>query len=925
MKDKDFNLARGRLKTLSFLNVGSMDRKRAEVAIKLTETLLPKLLASPAVHQAGDDFFPNTFAEQIWTDNYRDGSEPITSTMWRVAVAVMAGEKRAEYWTERLFLALISRRISFGGRVVANLASSHKEVSVFNCYGTQRNKRPCDSIEGIYEDLRIGAHILKTEGGVGFNFSHLRPRGTFIKGIGIGSPGLVKFMELYDKSSEIITEGHPEGDNFQVPENTTSKRRVRKGAMMGMLHVSHPEIYRFIAAKARPNTLTKFNMSVIVTDEFMRAVDHDENWDLWFPDINWVDYDRLWDGDFDNWKAMGRPIKVYQTVKARDLYKTMMEATYKRNEPGIYFIDAANRYNNLSAIQKITGTNPCGEIAMLGDPVVWKGQSTVGDICNLGHLNLPAYIDRDPYAIGRGEIRFNHEQFKADVELLVRALDNLIDHAKYPMEGLKLAARLRRKIGIGVMGYGSALYMMGMRYGSKVAQTWTEEILREKCLAEHTASALLAKEKGPFLLYDRKTFGEGGFIDRLPRDPRFNDIRDLIRKHGMRNAQLSTCAPTGGTGIFMGLVSGGMEPVFEKEYHRWVVESHRVREVCEGLEYPAFWDGDLTPTKDFRPTKVGDEDVLMTKDGVLMICRNHGLRRKVLCQDYGWAWCKHNLTIEEIDAAEKAGVFATARDLTVTDHVEPFLLFSRWVDNSISKTVNLPADFAFDAFQDLYFDIWRRGARGMTTYREGTMTAVLETKDESVKSVKKETKDFLAAFSGHGAEGVIFEDVELPSEYPARGYILKAEGKKWYLHVAFKDRGMTRPFAIFVSTNAKEPTAITLNALEVLESLSAQFGLPVDRLAEQREKYATQQNPVKIARVLGFLLRHNVPIADVVAALTAVECTAGSFVWRVRKFLSGFVPEAEMEKMLGRCKCGGELRMQEGCAVCSECGASKCG
>lgn len=301
------------------------------------------------------DFFVNDFQRQVWEDNYQNQNETIENTQHRLADTIYKDDN--EVHRLNAYSALMARRLFFGGRVTANTGTGVQNVHSFNCYAAQRATKPVDSIKNIFTDVHNAAEILKTEGGIGFNFNHIRPKGTLIKGVGVGTPGVCAFMEIYDKSAEIITRGSSE-DVIQAGDSAT-KKKIRKGAQMGMLHIRHPESPDFILAKSVPNMLTKFNMSVIIPDSFMQAVENDENWDFWFPDIHFEKYDEEWNGDFEEWEEKGYPKVIYDTKPAREVWDLIIENTFRRNEPGLYFIDNANRYNNLIYYQKITGTNPC--------------------------------------------------------------------------------------------------------------------------------------------------------------------------------------------------------------------------------------------------------------------------------------------------------------------------------------------------------------------------------------------------------------------------------------------------------------------------------------------------------------------------------------------------------------------------------------
>jgi len=406
------------------------------------------------------------------------------------------------------------------------------------------------------------------------------------------------------------------------------------------------------------------------------------DWDLWFPDIKHPEYDKLWKGDFDAWEAAGLPKVIYQTIKARELWDKLIQNTYTRNEPGILFIDNAEKNNNLTRYMKVTGVNPCGEILMCADPGIVEIDGVIyeylGDICNLGAINLTQF-----FTIENG---FAWDAFKESVAVLVRALDNVIDISGYPLEKIKNAAMLRRKIGCGVMGYGSLLFMMGFKYGSQKANEFTEVLMKEYANAAYQASAMLAKEKGAFPLWKPEMINDGyiGNSGMLT-----DETLDLIAAHGLRNAQLMTIAPTGTTSIFAGLVSGGVEPVFEKEYTRWVISNHRAEELLEGLDAPDYRNGQFVETKDFKFSMAGDEKVLVSLDGTLMIDQNHGLRKKEICEDYGWYWAKKHRDPDAVTFAKRLGIYKTAMELSVKEHMDAFKVMSKAVDMSISKCVDV--------------------------------------------------------------------------------------------------------------------------------------------------------------------------------------------------------------------------------------------
>jgi ribonucleoside-diphosphate reductase alpha chain len=304
-----------------------------------------------------------------------------------------------------------------------------------------------------------------------------------------------------------------------------------------------------------------------------------------------------------------------------------------------------------------------------------------------------------------------------------------------------------------------------------------------------------------------------------------------------------------------------------------------------------------------------------------MIDKNRGLTKRVECEDYGWTWVKANLSPEEIAEAEAHGVYACSMDLSLDEHLDPFIIFSKRIDNSISKTINLPNDAPFEGFSEMYMRLWKEGVRGCTTYREGTMTAVLESMGAS--TAQKAQSEFYATWAGHDSDKV-FDSVTLPDEYPLTGHIIKSEGKKFYVNVAYKDPAMTRPFALFVNTNNKESDILTYTVLDVLESLAKEVGVPDEFINKNKAKYSGQNNITKLARTISLLLRHNVPIETIVVVLDSItEIPISSFIFRIKKFLTKFIDNVKLSEVCP--ECGAPLMYNEGCKRCSECSFTFCG
>ena len=844
--------------------------------------------------------FVDTFQKQIWESKYQYKNESFKGFCERIGDNIFPNDEKHR---EELIGYLKNFEVLFGGRINANIGVDEDGLTLFNCYIMSTGVKDIDSLEGILDLAKDYALTLKSEGGVGFCANFLRPAKTIIRKIGVSTPGSVKFLEIYDKLSEVITSGSVDKDDSY--QGVPTKSSIRKGATMITMSLCHPDIEEFITAKSTPNRLSKMNMSVLVNDAFMYAVENNLDWDLWFPDINFEKYKTEWDGDFERWAEKGYPFLVYKTVKARDLWGLLLKNTYNRNEPGILFIDTIRKYNNVAYLTGcgINSTNPCGEVFGATGFVKYNGNIIkIGDVCDLGSVNVTRFYD-----MKTGQ--FDFESFGKRVALMVRCLDRIIDISNYPLQQYEDSAKLRRKIGVGLAGIGSLFMMMNIRYGSPESIEFLENQLLPYFMNElYRASALLAKELGPFELYSKKLLKSGylnlGILDK--------EVVDLIKEYGLRNSALSAIAPNGTLSILAGNISGGIEPVFSKEFYRWVrIEGRKV-----DFDYPNIHKGEWFETDYFKETNAGDEIVLISKDEQYRIDKNTGLCGKVLIQDYGYK------------LAEKFGfdAVAGATELSIDEHLEVLRVVSKYIDLSVSKTINIPADTTFEEFKKLYGKIYDYGIKGCTTYREDSSAAVLENvKKEKEKSIKKQQKEFLDSFKNQNGSVVVELDVKLPEQYPAVGYILKSEGKKWYLHVCFKDKECTKPFAIFVNTNHKEDNTPTFNALEKLEDLAVYKGLKTEYIELTKQKYAYQKNPVKICRMLGLLLRHNVAVYDVVKALDGVdEAVVGTFVFRIKKFLAQFVQEDDIEvAVCPSCK-EKALVFQEGCFLCNSCGHSKC-
>ncbi len=466
-------------------------------------------------------------SREIWDAKYRlkepDGT-PIDVTVedtWRrVAKALAAPEKEPEVWEPRFYEALEGFKFIPGGRIVAG-AGTDRAVTLFNCYvmGTIP-----DSMDGIFSNLREAALTMQAGGGIGYDFSTLRPKGAIVKGVGSDASGPISFMDCWNTMC-----------------STVESAGARRGAMMATMRCDHPDIEAFVEVKADPTRLRQFNLSVLVTDAFMQAVADDLDWLLRF------------DG------------KTYKTVQARELWTKIMRSTYAYAEPGVIFIDRVNRLNNLWYAERISATNPCGE-----QPLPPYGN------CLLGSFNLAMLINR-PFSRVNGNHRglraahLNPARLRALVGISARMLDNVIEISKFPLQQQQEEAFAKRRIGLGITGLADALAMCGVVYGSDEAVEMTQSWLQVIEEAAYIASANLAAEKGSFPLFDREKYLDGEYIKGLP-----SNVREAIADKGMRNSHLMSIAPTGTISQFAHYVSSGLEPIFSLK------QSERKRRMPDG-------------------------------------------------------------------------------------------------------------------------------------------------------------------------------------------------------------------------------------------------------------------------------------------------------------------------------------------------------
>src|SRR6056297_2366028 len=657
--------------------------------------------------------FAAPIAQSIWDMKYRlkeaDGTpldETVEDTWRRIARALAEVERDPSHWEDRFYDALEDFKYLPAGRITAG-AGTARNVTLFNCFvmGTIP-----DDMGGIFEMLKEAALTMQQGGGIGYDFSTIRPKGAEVKSVAADASGPLSFMDVWDAMCRTIMSAGS-----------------RRGAMMATMRCDHPDIEDFISAKSDAARLRMFHVSVLVTDACMEAVKADGPWELKFTG------------------------KVYHTVEARDLWNRIMQATYDYAEPGVIFIDRINQANNLAYCETIAATNPCGE-----QPLPPYGA------CLLGSINL-ARLVRDPFG---EDASVDEEELARLVGLAVRMMDNVVDASNFPLDAQAREAHAKRRIGLGVTGLADALLMCGLRYGAEDAVAQTESWLRAIARAAYLASTDLAKEKGAFPLFDREAFLASGTMQAMD-----DDVRSAVAEHGIRNALLTSIAPTGTISLYAGNVSSGIEPVFAYSYTRKVLQK----------------DGSRT-----------EEEVV----------------------DYAVQMWR-----ERFGDAELPEYFVNAQTLAPQDHVKMQAAAQRWIDSSISKTINCPADISFEAFKDVYLQAYETGCKGCTTYRPNDVTGSVLSVSEAEDKAPGETG---APVPQEGGEVVYMsEPLDRPTELESATYKLKWPDSNHANYITVNDiilNGHRRPFEVFINSKNMEHYAWTVALTRMISAVFRRGG-----------------------------------------------------------------------------------------------------
>ncbi|MFA6292291.1 MAG: adenosylcobalamin-dependent ribonucleoside-diphosphate reductase [Victivallales bacterium] len=626
----------------------------------------------------------NTFFDvgaEIWNRKYRyEGSngvpedKTVQETWARVARAAAAREKDKKLWEKNFTELLSGYRFLPGGRILSNAGTARSAVTMFNCYVMNKID---DSIEGIFDVVKDSAVTQKQGGGVGFDFSTLRPANSHIKGCEAKSSGPISFMQVMDSTCKTIMSAGQ-----------------RRGAQMAVLRCDHPDIEEFITAKHKNDNLRMFNLSVAVTDKFIKAVKSNGKWDLVFNG------------------------NVYKTLNAVDLWELIMKSTYDYAEPGFILIDRVNQMNNLHYCEDICATNPCGE-----QPLPPYGA------CLLGSVNLTQFVS-NPFT---PKAKIDFSGIEQNVRTAVRFLDNIVEISGYPLEKQKEEAVNKRRMGLGITGLADLMIFMRMRYGSAESIKISADIMKTITYSAYDASIGLGREKGVFPMFDPLKYPKGGFISTLP-----GEIRKGISKHGLRNSHLTSIAPTGTISLFAGNISSGIEPVFALTYDR------KIRNTTEH-------DFSVVEVSDYAYSKFKAEN----KDSKI--------------PDY----------------------FVTAEQVTPEEHVKIQAELQKYVDSSISKTINIPTTYPYDKFKDIYMFACDHGLKGCTTFRPSDKIAGILVKKEDGQA--------------KNGKSAVVPDLPRPKELEGTTYKIKTPLAPDALYLTINDiieeeTGKRRPYELFINT-----------------------------------------------------------------------------------------------------------------------------
>jgi ribonucleoside-diphosphate reductase alpha chain len=720
---------------------------------------------------------PQAISEEVLVEKYAKGAERTAADVRRRVARALAAVERDDQRTawEDAFFRVQEQGLIMGGRINSS-AGTDLKATLINCFVQPVG----DSISsdggevGIYAALNQAAETMRRGGGVGYDFSRIRPQGAYVEGTQSRASGPLSYMRVFDKSCE-----------------TVESAGARRGAQMAVLRCDHPDIEAFVHAKDRGD-LRNFNLSVAATDAFMQAVASDASWELVHrapPAAELIEQGAHRRGD---------GLWVYRAVRAAELWRAIMASTYDHAEPGVVFIDTVNRDNNLSYCEVIEATNPCGE-----EPLPPYG------CCDLASLDLTRFV-RAPFS---PDAEFDFAAMRAVVAIAVRMLDNVLEATVWPLAEQAREATAKRRIGLGFTGLGDALLMLKLRYDADEGRRMAAAIARELRDAAYRASVDLAQEKGAFPLFDAERYLEAPrFASRLP-----DGLKAEIRAHGIRNSHLLAIAPTGTISLaFADNASNGIEPPYSWFYMRKRRMADDTRR-----EYPV----EDHAYRLYKQLHGLDDDVT-----VVPFDRARGATPGAAWVEQGRRW------------AMLPSYFVTALEMDALDHMRMSAAIQPFVDTAISKTVNVPADYPFTEFENLYFEAWKSGLKGLTTYRPNAVVgAVLEVPPQAVAPqdfdvadpdrrirLERAPEPPLASLRWPGRP-------ELPQGNPSWTYAVRHPFGDFAVFIGHIENGPAYPFEVWVN-GAEQPRGLGAIAKTLSMDMRAEDRAWLDKKLSALEK-----------------------------------------------------------------------------------------
>lgn len=680
--------------------------------------------------------FTNPVSEKIWQTRYQKNNETYNENLERVAKFCSNNEKEFND-----FYNLMKNKLFFpAGRTMSNCGIG-KDLTLNNCFTA--GSVP-DDLSGIFDYVKLGALTHQKGGGIGYDFSKLRPKGSKTSNDAIAS-GVVSFIQVFDAQTETILQGN------------------RRGANMGVLNVHHPDIIDFITAKSKnADFLKHFNLSVMIDDKFMKAVENDFDTYLFFPV-----YDER--GKILNPEDPHTNFKYLEKIKAKKLWDLIMKTAYDTGEPGVFFYDNLNNQNNIWYDETITLSNPCGEYVA---GIIWndsfRSSDEFGGACNLGSLILPNFVE-NPFT---DSAKLDLKLLSKTVKTAVRFLDNIIDKNNYPDKRYENYQKKYRTIGLGYTGLADMLAMLNIKYGSKYSLEYVDTLCKTITLNAYKASIELSKEKGAFSGFVKDLFNSSKFVKKLNIE---------VPETGIRNAKLISVAPCGTLSLTYGNnCSSGIEPIFELEYDRNV--------------------------------KIGGQD--------------ENQKQTVHMMDYAYQKWQEMKSIKNSDLLSdfKKECFKTVKDLKVEDHINMLGVVSKWVDMSVSKTINIPENYEYEDYKNVFCQCWEKGIKGCTVYRPNKIRGnILISQNETSSNYSSD-----------------ISEKNLP-----RGFVKKigdeAIGLERHLTTgcgslhcsAFFDACTGELLETYLSKGSKGGCLSSLSGISRLISLSARGGISIENIIDQ--------------------------------------------------------------------------------------------